>query len=446
MNIETINTIKELITQIRKINMYENAISAYPNEDLEKIQATNDFSIANAIRLTDRSMVQLEETFNNPENQFLPFIISVPEVDGQSSSSIYARLNEMLNYAQAKDQTFGQIGSSLRWLISYQQAFGLWDKAEKKIHVFDEIKLKEQQKEISLLSEKLSEILKRTKDLSERQLAEINRLEEFHRIKSEEFSSLSNMVGKANNDASLITQYWEQATRQKGEFDNLINQANDNLKNLNAQIDTQKSEFSNLKSDITKSEDELFSTIQTTNDTLKNISNSKQQITERMAEATNLLGLSADAALGGKFNNRETTVRKTLFWWRIAIGITAGTAVIWAICVFEHFASNSGIPLLDILVNLVKTSPGFIIMGYVMAQYNKERAIEEEYAFKAAIAMTINSYANLLQENDSDENRSRQKMLLEAVKQVYTKPQMHKENEKNNSRELIEILKELAKK
>ena len=42
-------------------------------------------------------------------------------------------------------------------------------------------------------------------------------------------------------------------------------------------------------------------------------------------------------------------------------------------------------------------------------------------------------------------------MLLDAIKQVYTKPQMHKEIQskslsRNFSKELLEVLKELAKK
>ena len=163
------------------------------------------------------------------------------------------------------------------------------------------------------------------------------------------------------------------------------------------------------------------------------------------------MGPSADAALGGKFNKRETDVRKSLFWWRIAVVGSVLLAVTWAVIVFLCLATKTNLPYLDILVNLVKTTPGFVLMGYIMAQYNKERAIEEEYAFKAAIAMTINAYANLLQENDSEANKSRQLMLLGAIRQVYAKPQMHKESDpkkfyKDSSKELLEVLKDLAKK
>jgi hypothetical protein len=92
-------------------------------------------------------------------------------------------------------------------------------------------------------------------------------------------------------------------------------------------------------------------------------------------------------------------------------------------------------------------------MGFVIAQYNKERALEEEYAFRSAISETINAYADLLEGQDDKENKniSRQTMLLDAIKQVYSKPAMYREADsksfyKNSSKELLEVLKELAKK
>lgn len=451
MNKETVNSILATINNIKSVNLLENAFAAYPDSDLEIIQATNDFSIAQAIRLINRSMIQLEEAFNNQEYHILPLVASVPELEGGGSSTILNRLNELYTYVQEKNGSFNQIGSSLRWLISYQQMFGLWDRSEKKLHAVDEVKLKTQQDELNLLSKKLNEILKSAEALSVTQQSSINKIEEVIRIKSDEFANLSNMVGKANNEASQITQLWEQATRQKGEFDNLISQASESIRNINAQFEGQKNDYTSLKETINNGQNKLAENITKVETTLKSVLDSKTEISKNIKEASDLLGMSADAALGGKFNKRETEVRKSLFWWRIAVVGSVVLAITWAVIVFLCLATKTALPYLDILINLVKTTPGFVLMGYVMAQYNKERAIEEEYAFKAAIAMTINAYANLLNESDSETNKSRQLMLLDAIKQVYDKPKMHKESDpknfyKDSSKELLEVLKDLAKK
>jgi chromosome segregation ATPase len=92
------------------------------------------------------------------------------------------------------------------------------------------------------------------------------------------------MVGKANIEASQITQLWEQATRQKSEFDNLISQASESIKNIKAQLEAQKDEYVTLKSSLKNSEDELLSTAQTANDTLKMVFDSKDQIPDRLKE------------------------------------------------------------------------------------------------------------------------------------------------------------------
>jgi hypothetical protein len=133
---------------------------------------------------------------------------------------------------------------------------------------------------------------------------------------------------------------------------------------------------------------------------------------------------------------------------------SSAIAVLWAVVVFTCLSAKTENAYLNVLINLIKTGPGFLLMGFVISQYNKERALEEEYAFRAAVAETINAYADLLAGKDNSEknvNESRQKMLLDAIKQVYAKPQMHKENVsareyKKATSELMDVLKSIVSK
>jgi hypothetical protein len=447
MTPQEIDPIKIKINELMDFEFELQAINGSELQSPEHFVITSGFTSIQAIRLLRRALEQLLDRLEQPDAIVLPTAYSVPEIDGAGSRTVLSCLTSIANDI-TEPSRFKEIGSFVKWLVVYEQAFGFWDNSEKKLHNVDEIKLKEQQRELEVLSKQLTEVLKSTRALEVSHANNIKKLEEFIRIKGDEFGSLANMVGKANNEASQITQMWEQATRQKGEFDNLINQASESIKNVNAQLQAQKTDFGTLKDSIQNSETELLNTAQTANETLKTILNSKDQIAARMKEAAELLGMSADAALGGKFNKREADVRNSLKWWRVAVGGSVVLAVAWAVTVFLCLATKTDLPYLDIIVNLVKTTPGFVLMGYVMAQYNKERAIEEEYAFKAAIAMTINAYANLLQENDSETNKTRQTMLLDAIKQVYAKPQMHREDikaktYKDSATELLEVLKNI---
>lgn len=447
MDKQQIDSLRDIVGRAKVLDYQRLAIEAFSVTDLETVHIEQGYNVAEAIPIIHRALDQLDAELNSENARYLPSRIAIPDVSSNHHWDIHGCLSGLISDAQIS-ANFRQIGVYIHWLVVYEIFCGFWDKSEKKLHSVDEIKLKEQQRELELLQKKLTDVLNATKELEVVYSKNAGAIEDLIRVKKEEFTSLTNMFGKAQHETAQITQMWEQATRQKGEFDNLINQASESIKNVNAQLEAQKTDFGTLKDSIQNCETELLNTAQTANDTLKTILNSKDQIAARMKEAAELLGMSADAALGGKFNKREADVRNSLIGWRYAVVGSVVLAVAWAVTVFLCLATKTDLPYLDIIVNLVKTTPGFVLMGYVMAQYNKERAIEEEYAFKAAIAMTINAYANLLQENDSETNKTRQTMLLDAIKQVYAKPQMHREDVsaktyKNAASELMDVLKNL---
>jgi len=59
-----------------------------------------------------------------------------------------------------------------------------------------------------------------------------------------------------------------------------------------------------------------------------------------------------------------------------------------------------------------------------MRQYSRERTIQEEYAFKSAIALTINAFADKISETGTS---GRDKLILESVTKVYDTPLIMKE-------------------
>lgn len=448
MNNAEINEVKELIALLKQYNFAEQFLAAYPDQDLSQVVIDQDYTVQEVIPILSRLILQFEDALNSDFARHLPYRIAVPGfAEFQNSWRITDALN-MLRDAMPRPEAVKSVGVAVQWLVYYQIFCGFWDKSERKLHHVDEVKLREQQQQVELMKKRVSRVLDKAEEVARNHEHFVKLLEELIRTKNEEFLSLANMVGKATNETSQITQLWEQAHRQKGEFDNLISQANQSLDSVRLQKNEQQKEFGDVKSSLSLEKEKLEDVVRKALEELEYIDQSKDAINERINEAKRLLGLSADAALGGKFSLRERKVSKSLVWWRVAVGATVAVAVTWSVVVFLCLATRTSLPYLDIIVNLVKTSPGFILMGYVMAQYNKERAIEEEYAFRSAISETINAYADLLEGYDGTDSKnvSRQTMLLDSIKQVYAKPQMHKENVrardyKNASAELMEVLK-----
>jgi hypothetical protein len=137
--------------------------------------------------------------------------------------------------------------------------------------------------------------------------------------------------------------------------------------------------------------------------------------------------MAADGALGSKFHDRENKLTEKIpFWKRLIILMTLGT-MIWVLIVFTCFPSKFDNEWVNLLVNLLKTTPVFILYGFVFKQYSKERNLEEEYAFKSAVAMTLTAYSRMLAEGDRDPNKSRQEMLLKSIENLYKAPKIHSE-------------------
>jgi hypothetical protein len=84
-------------------------------------------------------------------------------------------------------------------------------------------------------------------------------------------------------------------------------------------------------------------------------------------------------------------------------------------------------------------------MGFVFNQYNKERNLQEEYAFKSAVAMTLTAYSNMLENKDEEGNKTRQEMLLKSIEQLYNQPRIHSQTrESKSTNQLKEVIQSLS--
>ena len=73
----------------------------------------------------------------------------------------------------------------------------------------------------------------------------------------------------------------------------------------------------------------------------------------------------------------------------------------------------------NIIINGIKSSPLFLMLGFALTQYQKERNLLEEYAFRESVAVTLTAYLEQMPEKEDEDKR---KMLISTVEQLYTKP------------------------
>ena len=332
-------------------------------------------------------------------------------------------------------------------LITYETYFGFWHLATHKVHSVKESQIKDKSEKLDLLHKKINQDLKSVLDrikLLEEQKTE---LDNFVASKKSELEKTKTNLATSANETAQINKYLETSKQLKNQIDVIHDQQNIKLKEIKTELESEKRRFEDFQTDAKKLENELNNGLKESVSSLKEAKEQIVFIENKRNEIIRLIGHAADGAMGFKFEHRQQNIEKGVSFWKWAVPFAIVVNVIWIITVFVWIKADFNNPWLDLGINLLKTSPAFVLAGWVLKQYSKERNLQEEYAFKSAVAMTISSYNDLLKENDSENNKSSQQMILAAIKELHASPKLHNEKgkdfSKNRLRGALDSLKQL---
>jgi hypothetical protein len=144
----------------------------------------------------------------------------------------------------------------------------------------------------------------------------------------------------------------------------------------------------------------------------------KGQIKAQIQQATGF-------ALFGAFQARQNEVAKSKRLWAIAIGvlvlISAGVTV-W----IAHEAQAYSAYSFAFWVKLSLTIPLGFAITFCTVQYSRERRLEEEYAFKSSISVSLNPYRDLvhsiLERDGPIDSNKYTDFVIGSVNNVFTSP------------------------
>ena len=131
------------------------------------------------------------------------------------------------------------------------------------------------------------------------------------------------------------------------------------------------------------------------------------------------MGYIADGTLSHSFNNRKKDLSIRIKNWLIGCCVIAVLTIAWVCAVFFWLKADTGYEWANIVINGIKSSPMFFLLGFALAQYQKERNLMEEYAFRESVAVTLTAY---LEQMPNKEDEDKRKLLMTTVEQLYTKP------------------------
>ena len=444
MNITQQQSIITDSQNILNLNINNIFVESYPNEsDLSKIYI-NKYNVAQLINLIKKTVTQLKNEVENGYGLLLPCRENFQNDWG--SISLDSDLTSILNHLQLKQ--FDSLEPLIDKFIYYQIRYGFWDRSNIQIYSIEE----ERVKEIHNLIESNYAAINKNITLQKKTFSELNmKISEISELiisKNKELEKVEEIYKSANDKFPQLVSILADAKNKNTEIEGVLKNLNEKVETLSINIENNKTEFTNIKESSKNLTEDLLFKIDEASQNLERASENNEFIESRKSLIEKLTGLAADGALGSKFGARQKELDEKVRIWVYGIPIMTILSIVWVIIVFTCLRVSLGNEYLNLAVNILKTTPAFILLGFVFSQYTKERNLQEEYAFKASVAMTLTAYSNMLENVDLPENKSRQDMLTSSIELLYKQPKIHSEKQNNllslNAKNLNEAVKKFT--
>ena len=270
-------------------------------------------------------------------------------------------------------------------------------------------------------------------------------------IKNKELSEISNLLLTARSHSDEITRLMTTSTDSNQQITGLLNQQNLSLEAVKTKLEEEKTIYDAFQNDLKDLKDSYKTEIDTT--TKKNsdfekllisIQDKSSTFEQRLLVLNELIGKEGAVKLFSTFNDRKIELEKPVKRWANIVFATGGVALVLIVGVFTNFFGYVGgfptsVDWHYLIINSLKSLPVMIVLFFTIKQYTKERSFQEEYAFRSAIALTIQAYGDIAGKNKED-------LISKAVASIYTMPTIMKEKSSIfsfRSKHLTDSIKEL---
>lgn len=262
--------------------------------------------------------------------------------------------------------------------------------AQAKANAIDKLATTSRNKVDTLVGELKARFTKEGQDLRSAAKIETNAIEAIRKDAKSQYNRFSKTYNAATNKRSGV-----EAKHQR-----ILKLADEATTNAN-EISKNSTKAANTTGKIT----DLLTSARGKDREITRIHNQAEAVNQ---EIQNTYAITLDTTMAGTFKERRDSLKKrTVFWeWAYLISIACiATAIILVLLIGKPTTFSS--VLSDRLVFITP----LVLISFVFArQFNHERKLYEEYAFKTAAAQSLRGYTVLLNEQFTDE-RAKRKIL-----------------------------------
>lgn len=426
MNANQIKKVQAQLESLTKLDIEEHLTVSYPDQDLSDVKV-GVFSGSEFFASFKRMLVQFENALEE-EGSLLPFSYTDPEI---GSANIEQQLTQL--DAQIKGRSWGNVSNYLLFCVRYQMHYGFWDESKKRVHAGNNKKSVQVLADVEL---KLKEASKNLESLRE----ERDSLAESIAEKRSELDEISNLLVSSRSQSEEVDTIHDDVVGKKATLAEILNTQREHLKEIESQV-----------ASVNQNDESIVARLKEIEGLQKRTESHQADIESKRSEIYELTGKAADGSLGGTFQARFEELSKGVnFWLQIGIPIAFTVGVAWLFLALFFIKSPESDFWLSAIYLSGKLLPTILIVVFALKQYSRERSFLEEYAFKSAVAFTVNAYADQLAnerfgltEGDfevdeegnktawikyvTDREQSRKKLIQETVEKLYQVPRVHEE-------------------
>ncbi|MBI5021244.1 MAG: hypothetical protein HZB59_07415 [Ignavibacteriales bacterium] len=438
-----IQTILTKIEEFNQLDIDRLLATLYADQDISRTKV-NQLTVPEFVNLTRRVLIQLKSELTTGLGLLLPLNVNAHDDFGALNLQ-----NDLYNfYNQIKEMQFKPSEALLLKLAHYQVIHGFFDKSSLKVHDLRGLRITEIENRLKLISDHLTKNIQLRDQIFNELEKKKNEINEFEATKRKQLDQISVNLQTANQQTNQINELLNKSNSSSTRIDTLLEQQNKNLDQASKAIDEarnllksfgSKSEelMDDAKSEITQIQDQNIEFKKQ----LDYVEEKKKIFDERNAYLDELIGREVGASLFETFKQRKNELSHPVRFWKWAVLGMSMITVVGIYAIFTNIFGLYGTATIDLgwerlALNSLKTIPFFILLFFAIRQYSRERTYQEQYAFKSAVALTINAYSKLLTKDESKDQ-----LIVNAVNGIYHSPISAKDKSDSEEKDILETLK-----
>ena len=413
MTTNEINNIQEKIDGINKADLNKFIVEKNPNVEPKDIYF-GDYNSIKFLSLLKETLDKLQILINSD----IRYLLSNNFHVNGGAYNLENVLGNIYNHIIGNNRDAAK--NMLEIIVYYCSIYGGWENIKTPTSV-DEKTINELKAELDLLKSKIDNDVKdfnQKKSELENALKSSKKIEDLSKTISETSTEIAGYASASQTNSNNIAE------------------ANTRITNLETTIDNNIKQYQKDFAEIKEQNEGSLENAEKAEKIMK-------MILAKEAEINRLLGQANDGSLGAKFHERQEKIQNYSYILIALIIIVLVATSLWTFCVFKTYTVQDW---MTFVMNMIRTFPAWFLVWWLIGRYTNERKLQEEYAFKAAVAMSMRNHSELLNDSDKgnqEERATRQIMLQRALENIYKNPNSKEKGLTISSKSINDSLKQL---